>query len=471
VRSPRTPNQALRTLLTEAGWSGADLARAVNALSTAQGTVLHHDRTTVAHWLAGSRPRPPVPLLVAEVLSRRLGRPVRVQDTGLTHPGQWDPESGAVTSLAEGGAVDRLADVLRAIDRRGVALIGAYSLAALAIPHGPNALPGSPAGDRVPVSASGAPTTVGTPHVESARELLTLFSHGDAAFGAGAVREPLRQYLSTTVLPWLMCDMKPGVRRELFTVAAQLTYLCAFTHFDMNHHAAAQRLYLTSVELAREAGDMVGYALGLRGLSVQAHALGHFTEALRLAEQAVGAGVRHAPPHQQAFFHGQLAVVQAGLGDTRAIRHLTTAERCLEKASSTASPVGAFHSGSLALQHAAVARSRGDHRATAQALHVSLRHRPAAERRSRALSLAELAETQLAVGHVEQACRTWHEFLDVHRQIHSARAEDRLRLLTAGLRPYTANPAAAALLERAREPRGRPSAAEARSDGPGICAS
>src|SRR2546430_2707751 len=90
VRSARTPNQALRRLLDQAGWSGARLAREVNSLGAEQGTALHYDRTSVAHWLAGSRPRPPVPSLVAEALSRRLGSPVRPQDTGLTAPGQ-DP--------------------------------------------------------------------------------------------------------------------------------------------------------------------------------------------------------------------------------------------------------------------------------------------------------------------------------------------------------------------------------------------
>ncbi|MEQ4609602.1 hypothetical protein ABMX48_24990 [Streptomyces cavourensis] len=289
-------------------------------------------------------------------------------------------------------------------------------------------------------------------HVASAQELLALFSRGDAVLGAGPVYEPLRQYLAATVLPWLKHDMRPAVRRELLTVASRLTYLCAFTHFDMNRHAAAQRLYLTSAELAGEAGDRVGRGLALRGLSVQAHALGHFTEAHHLAEQAANTALRHVPPHQQAFFHGQLAVTLAGRGDTGHARHLSLADRCLERSSSSGNtPVGAFHPGSLALQRAAVAVSTGDRHAAARALDLSLRHRPADERRSRALSLAELAEVQLAMGHLEQACRTWHEFLDVHPVVDSARADDRLRLLIARTRPYSGNPAVAALLGRVRE--------------------
>ncbi|MFF7445919.1 MULTISPECIES: hypothetical protein [unclassified Streptomyces] len=454
MRSPRTPNQPLRRLLAEAGWSGAQLARQVNALGAERGTPLHYDRTTVAHWLAGSRPRPPVPALVAEALSRRLGRPVLLQDTGLLDTRQ--PGHGAGTPPGEGSAVERLDRILRDTDRRSLALVGAYSLAALAIPTG-----APPAGDGRP-AAFATPVPVGAAHVSAARELLIVFSRSDIVFGAGSVREPLRQYLSTTLLPWLRSDTKPAIRRDLFTVAAQLTYLCAFAHFDMNRHAAAQRLYLTSLELAREAGDTVGQAVALRGLSVQAHELGHLTEADHLAEHAVQIGAHHAPPHQQAFFLGQLAVTQAGRGDRRHTRHLLAAERCLEKSADGASAVGAFHAGSLALQRAAVAKSQGDHRTAARALSLSLRHRPADERRSRALGLAELAETQLMSGHLEQACRTWHDFLDILPNIRSARADDRIRTLAATLRPNATNPAAAALLARARQmhprrPRGGPS--------------
>ncbi|WP_432009229.1 tetratricopeptide repeat protein [Streptomyces bacillaris] len=465
-RARRTPNQALRLLLAEAGWSGAQLAREVNALGAAQGTPLHYDRTAVAHWLAGSRPRSPAPALVAEALSRRLGRPVREEDAGL------GSESGA--AQGERDAVESLDEALRTTGRRRVALAGAYSLAALTIPYGPLTKPygppagayGPPAGTYGPPFIRNAPpdlmpyTTppslpsgrVGMAHVASAQELLALFSSGDAVLGAGPVYEPLRQYLAATVLPWLKHDMRPAVRRELLTVASRLTYLCAFTHFDMNRHAAAQRLYLTSAELAGEAGDRVGRGLALRGLSVQAHALGHFTEAHHLAEQAANTALRHVPPHQQAFFHGQLAVTLAGRGDTGHARHLSLADRCLERSSSSGNtPVGAFHPGSLALQRAAVAVSTGDRHAAARALDLSLRHRPADERRSRALSLAELAEVQLAMGHLEQACRTWHEFLDVHPVVDSARADDRLRLLIARTRPYSGNPAVAALLGRVRE--------------------
>ena len=66
-------NRALRALLAEAGWTGQDLVRAVNAAGREIGVELRYQRTSAAQWLGGVRPRPPAPDLIVEVLGRRLG--------------------------------------------------------------------------------------------------------------------------------------------------------------------------------------------------------------------------------------------------------------------------------------------------------------------------------------------------------------------------------------------------------------
>jgi hypothetical protein len=447
VRSARTPNQALRRLLAEAGWSGAALARALNALGTELSLPLHYDRSTIGHWLAGIRPRSPVPELVAEVLSRRLGRHVHVDDTGLARALAPLPAEGSEPDPLPRGCdvLDRLDQLSRPIDRRSLNAAGVYSLAVLAIPNwsaptGAAAPPGPPGSRRSPVTME---------HVQAARSMLALLSQHDATFGAAPVRETLRQYLSTSVIPWLRADAPARVRRELFTVAGHLVYLCAFAHYDTNRNATAQHYYLTGIALAREADDPLGYALGLRGLSVQAHALGHLAHADQLAEQAARVGVHHAPGHQQAFLLGQWAVTQAALGrGPPAAHHLAAAERHLDR-STGSSPVGVYHPGSLAMQHSAVATALGDHTRAINELETSLRHRPGDECRSRAVSLADLAETHIRLGHLEQACHTWQAFLDLCPQLHSARVEDRVRRLNAHLRPHLGNRAVQTLYERA----------------------
>ncbi|MET8978311.1 hypothetical protein ABZX85_22115 [Streptomyces sp. NPDC004539] len=432
MRRLRTPNRALRALLAEAGWSGARLAREVNSLGAAQGFTLTYDRTTVSHWLSGTRPRPPAPELAAQVLSARIGRRVRAVDAGLAQAGVRVPgESGA--------------ELLDAALKRA----GRWDVYA----------PGEPGdGGSGPTPFSYAPdgVRVGMAHVESARQLLAALSRSDDVFGSGAVREPLGRFLGAVVLPWLRAAVPPGVRRELFEVAAQLAYLCGFVAFDGGRHALAQRMYGAAARLAEEAGDRAGRAVALRGLSVQAHQLGYAARARDLAEEAARVGVRYAPSRQHAFFLGQLAVAQAASGDPGYLVRLAQAERCLERAGGAGElPVGAFHPGALALQQAYVHRARGDHRATVRALETSLRHRPPDERRSTAITLADLALTHLGVGHLDRACAAAHTFLDLHPAVTSARVDTRLHTLLAGLRPHGRDRAARGVLERARETRAR----------------
>ena len=55
----RVANTRLRMLMQEARCTGQALARQVNATAAEVGVVLHYDRTSVAHWLTGTRPGGP----------------------------------------------------------------------------------------------------------------------------------------------------------------------------------------------------------------------------------------------------------------------------------------------------------------------------------------------------------------------------------------------------------------------------
>ena len=262
----------------------------------------------------------------------------------------------------------------------------------------------------------------------------------------------LSAYLGTTVSPWLRAETSPAVRRELFSVAARLIYLFAFMCFDDELHGVAERYYLTSLRLAAEAGDPVCYAAGLRQLSVQARLLGHVQPAVHLAEAAVRTAKRTATPATCAFLAGQLAVANAANGDRHtAMTHLAQAEHELQRSGSTASPVATYHPASLAHQHAAVAACLGDRREAAAALTRSIRHRPAGERRSHAITLARLAELQWTDGHLDQACHTWHHFLDIYPPLCSRRATTALANLRAATRPHQHVPAVRALRQRAAD--------------------
>ncbi|MGW5272124.1 collagen-like triple helix repeat-containing protein [Streptomyces sp. NPDC004044] len=79
----RTLNRQLASLITEAGFSNAGLARRVDQLGLEHGLDLRYDKTSVTRWLRGQQPRGTTPALIAEVFTRRLGRRLSAQDLGL----------------------------------------------------------------------------------------------------------------------------------------------------------------------------------------------------------------------------------------------------------------------------------------------------------------------------------------------------------------------------------------------------
>src|SRR5918999_3124688 len=242
------------------------------------------------------------------------------------------------------------------------------------------------------------------------------------------------------------------MRRRLLTAATQLTYLCAFMCFDDELHGLAQRYYGTTLRLAAENGDGVRYAITLRAMSVQAHSLGHHRYAVQLAEAAAATAGRTGPA-RKAFLLGQLAVATATDHDHgRAVSCLSAAERALDKSSSSGADeevMGRYHYAAFAHQEAAVRAGLGDTAGAVDALNTSIRHRPANERRSRAITLARLAEFQLRRGHLEEAALAWHRFLDGYSDLASGRVTTALTALRALLRPYARHPAAQGVLHRA----------------------
>jgi len=409
------PNVVLRRLLAETEWTEARLAKEVNAAGAETGLTLRYDRSAVSHWLAGRRPWGPVPALLAETLSRALGRTVTVDELRLGVAGPRSDPPGQV-----------------------------YSLASLTVPDWAQAVVGpSRAGARPE-----PPSRLTAGQVGAVEEMAGIFHETDAAFGGGKARTALAGYLTHHVDPLLRLSARPALRARMFTVATELTYLCAFMCFDDERHALAQRYYLAALDLAAENGDPAAYAIGQRALSVQAHSLGHHRDASGLAEAAARTGRRLFPPERQAFFVGQVAVAAAGNEDRRgALSALRAAERLLGKAASF--PMGSYHSAALQHQRAAACGLLGDRGEVVAALSDSVRHRPPGERRSRAIITARLAEHQLGAGHLEEAVATWHTFLDDYPQLRSGRATTALRGMRSRLRPYAGNAAVARLLAHA----------------------
>ena len=454
-------NRALRTLLAEAGWSGADLVRAVNAAGREVGARLRYQRSSAAQWLAGVQPRPPAPDLIAEVLGRRLGRLIVPAEAGLrgSGPARVEGRSARHASSAFEWQQSAELSLAQGPDRDGLGGAGGvFAARELDVPWFGQSAFSAPQSDDAEFGGEQARRRAVTRQdVLGAESVLEAYSRADHAYGGGHSRHALAQHLSHTIAPLLGVPAPANVRRDLLVVAAKMAYLCGFMHFDDTLNASAQQYYRISLRLADEADDRVGYATALRGLSVQAESLGHHTLGAQLAQAAVDVGWHAAPVPVRAFLSGQLAVATAAIGEhVASLGHFRRTERLLDRANSNTDAVGAFHEASLEYQYATLAVYQGAPMVAIDAFKRSLRARPDAERRSRALTLARTAELFLDGGRLESACEQWDRFLDDQPGLASRRVDEALGTMRARLMPFSRNAVAAALLERAAATQGDP---------------
>jgi tetratricopeptide (TPR) repeat protein len=437
-----TPNDQLRALLAEARLNGAALARAVNQLAAENDTRLTYGRAAASQWLQGAQPRRPAPQLIAEVLSRRLHRPITAEAAGFKggHHGADRPSPQCTDDPLQ--QIADLAPSPSQGDQEQRTLI--YNTAAL---H-------APAWDEITTSTRPQPCDeptmhVGRAEVAAASAMAEVFTVSGALTGAGSVRPALSAYLNAPVTEWLRSSVGTRVRPALYSAAARLTYLCGCLCFEDELHGAAQRYFLVTLALAVEAGDPIAYAIGLRALSMQARRLGHPRQALRLAQSALSTPVQ-APPQTRALLHSEVAVAHAATGDEAGSRHyLRTAKEHLQHDPQIRIAVGTYHQADHAQQQAIAHQLLGERQAAISALQYSIRHRTAAEHCAQTLALADLAELQLACGRLDQAIETWHKFLDNCITVRCGRVRTALDSMRSRLCAYATHPPVHALLGRA----------------------
>ncbi|MEU7318401.1 hypothetical protein [Streptomyces sp. NPDC007083] len=443
------PNHRLNALLMESGWTAAALAREVNAIGDAQGWQLSYTRSSVAHWLRGSRPRAPVPELVAVAFSRQLGRPVTAEDTGLRQLTS-DQASLSLTTAAGRTPSDRLLLLIRGDTdpARRVQL---------------RQLPYSPPQDtevRWPTQApplqtpsmGGSRSTAMSCGVGALPATIRGVAHLIEEHGGAHARTAVAAYLADDVCPLLIHRAPRQLRRELFVRTAQLTYLLGVMTDDAGHYELAKRYYTAAVGLARQAGHRPAFAITLRAMSLQALRLGHPREAHDLATCAVDAAGRNASGAVRSFVLIQRARTAALDGQPRlALRLMETAVRQHDRSAGCSSdPFTSYPRAGLDYQRAAVFSVLGRYGDAVAALEASTVHRDPRERAPAALTYARLAETHLRLGHLDAACAQWQHFLDLYPYLRSRRAEQALVGLRRSLRPYGRAPWARTVLGRAR---------------------
>lgn len=308
--------------------------------------------------------------------------------------------------------------------RRRLLEVAAYSAAAITFPLGSSL---DQMDDHRRTHAGVAPT-LGSKDVESVRDMVALFSLMDQRRGGGHARNAVVQYLTSDVARDLQASYaSERVRREMFSAASELTYLCGWMAFDDSDHLTAQRYFDIAVQLATQADNPPMAAHVMRALAHQALDLGHRHQALALATASIdGPRYRLASPRERALIGVVHARTLAATGrKADAITALARAERNLSAAAPGDDEPGRvffFTEASLAHETACTLRDLDDATAATAQFRRSIRTREAVKfTRTHAVTLGYLGDLHASKGQLDEACTYWAQALDAMDGIRSGR--------------------------------------------------
>ncbi|MDF3303357.1 Tat pathway signal protein, partial [Streptomyces tropicalis] len=328
----RTRNTRLERVVQELGLSQRQLAARIRAVAAEHGATELQSvaQPYIARWISGAPVEGRAPSILAETLSRGLGRLVTLADIGLAadtglEPPTWSDDP--LTTLVTLGSKDMVD-----IDRRQLLANSVYSVSALALPEDTWF---EQATDRARARRPLASLVVTPQDVEDVREMAVIFSRRDQRRGGRAGRAALVAYLRTDVAELLSGRfLSEDIRKAMTSAAAELAYLAGWTAFDGREHPVAQHWLTIATNLAEEAGDAPLAGHILRAMAHQAVDLGQPQEAVRLAEASLSSRrYAHACWRERSLLGVVHARGLAAGGEKKAaVAALLRAEQDLERA-------------------------------------------------------------------------------------------------------------------------------------------
>lgn len=428
----RTSNPHLTLWIAATGLSHGEIARRIAAEAVRRGQrQITPDATRVRRWMDGERPRPPVPALLAVVLSDAVGQPLTPGDLGLTAAGPT-LDSIQLPLLTE-AAAQTLAGWTQMdlfLDRRDTLKL---ALGAPLILAAERMLGGTARALNAKTKGFDADT------VTALEEVTVFFSRADASKGGGLYRSAIVAQLAETARR-IQNGVPGSLKTRVFAATADLAALAGWVSHDAARYPVAQRFWSYGIYAAREAGQRDRGVEIVTRMSHQMIYLGHPADALGL----LGVAAKKATlPATRALVASQTGRVHAALGDERrAEQHLRTADELVaDGLGDVPEWVDYFDAAEHAGARAVSARDLtgpGDGRRTAASAHFedALRLRKPGFERVKVMDRIGLAAALFDEGEPEQAAAAAHQALDAAARIDSALVASRLNTLLVAARPY-----------------------------------
>jgi hypothetical protein len=303
-------NEALTAWFNRTGWSRGELARQVCARARATGNPqVTPDSNSVRRWFfEGRQPRPPVPDLIADVISERVGVRVSPAELGLAESPARDRALVYDPSFA--ATVDVVTDLGRAdVERRKILMSAIFAGAASV----------APSREWLLSTLTAEPKRrIGDGDVQSVTNMFSVFQEMDVMQGGGSARLTLAAYMNEHVYPLLRARKTATVHDSLLRATAEQSYLLGWMAYDNGEHALAQRYLIQALRLAQESTDTALGAHVLAGMADQATLMGNPAEGVRLA-QTGRLGLREGTSHAcLADLYALEARAHAAMGDAAA---------------------------------------------------------------------------------------------------------------------------------------------------------
>ncbi|AXK35651.1 transcriptional regulator [Streptomyces armeniacus] len=427
------PNTLLGALLDEAGMSRLGLATRVNRAASVRGKTVRYDHSSVIRWLKGQQPRGRVPELIAETLSRRLARPLTLDDIGMGSAAPATPAVPLETFLNRATALWRGDHQQRDDLRQAPVLTGLTAV-------GPVWEWENPPED-TDVSRHGS-VRVRTRDITALRAARSHYEQMYRKTGGVVTRSRVLLYLVSDTAPLIHGAYTDAIGRELHRATGGLVAIAGICAYDSNTQGLAQRYFHQALRLAKASGDRAfgGYVIAL--LVNQSLYLGEYRSAVAFAEAGLRTAGHAISPGLSCDLHAMQAKAFSRMGDRAAARRsMTLAETAAERIRPDEEPAetGYVQPGLLESNMADALMRIGDtgpaQTYAAQAVAAQT------HARGRVHRLATLTDCELKAGSVDAAVNSASQMLETMAGMESCRLNDRL---TKVRRSLTATNSAAA---------------------------
>ncbi|MET9087385.1 Tat pathway signal protein [Streptomyces sp. NPDC004237] len=438
-------NPHLALWISASGLSQGEIARRVGALGKARGhRQVAPDTTRIRRWIDGEKPRPPVPALLAEVLSEAVGQPLTVGDLGLAGTGPV-LDSIQLPLLTE-AAAEALSgwtqmDIMNRRETLKLA-VGAPLVLAAERMLGGTARP-------LTRAAKGFDADT----VTALEEFTAFFTQADASKGGALYRRAIVAQLGE-IADRIKDGVPPSLKTRVFAATADLAALAGWVSHDAGRYPTAQRYWSYGVYAAGEAGQRDRGVEIVTRMSHQMIYLGHPQDALGL----LGIAAKHATlPATRALVASQTGRVHAALGDEhQADQYLGTADGLLSDGLGDDVPGwvdyfdAAEHAGARAVSARDLADLGRPRKWASAHFKGALALRKPGFDRVRIMDRIGLAAALFHEGEAEQATDAAHQALDQAARLDSTLVTSRLNSLLDATRPYR-TPAVDEVRTRARD--------------------